>query len=243
MELLVLGDRPVEYLETVSSYLQQCGVYCGLTRAASGTFVIHIDDYLRPPFEIECVCEELDPLNVMRKTEKLGLVFQDVPNVISISSVKWFSEFQYNVDENWWGIDRWVSWDVYQKKVRSAFPSAKFGWVFSNAEKISMCNRFFQEEKNAAALHLSLQPLRSADVPALMERFLNEIGEEKFLKGLSGYDDTVGFMFSSSPDADTNCIGEKTNIYWTLYSFLQTSGAEGQDLYHSLFSTGEGTAF
>ncbi len=241
MELLVLGERPAEYIGTAADYLNQCGVYCGVTRTAAEAFTLEIDDYLQPPFQIDCVCEELDPLNVMGRVGNLA-AFRDVPNVVNISSVKWFPEFRYNVDENWWGIDQWVGWDVYWKKTRSAFPAAKFGWVFSGAEKIFMSSRFFQDEENAAALRLSLQPLRGTDIPELMERFFTEIGEERFLQGIRGSDDTAGFLFSPGADVNLNRISEKTNIYWALYSFLQTSGPKSQKVYESLFTAGAGTA-
>lgn len=241
MELLVLGDRPAEYIETAVGYLNQCGVYCCMTRTEAGAFTIEIDDYLQPSFQIDCVCEELNPLNVLGRLGELSVV-RNVPNVINISNIKWFPEFRYNVDEDWWGIDQWTGWDVYWKKVRSAFHSAKFSWVFSSAEKISMCSRFFKDGENAAALHLSLRPLCDTDIPELMERFFIEIGEERFWQGTRSSCDTVGFLFSRGTDVNLNRISEKTNIYWVLYSFLQASGPESQKLYESLFTDGGGVA-
>lgn len=235
MELLVIGERPTEYLETVSCYLNQCGIYCNVVQTAVGTYTVRIDDYTRPPFEISCVCEELNPSNVIKKTEKLSADFKNATYVVNISNIKWLPEFQYNVDENWREVDQWISWEVYQKRIRSTFCSAKFGWVFSGAERISMCSQFFQDVENDIALHLSLQPLCGADIPALMQRFLIEIGEEKFLESINKSDDIAGFMFSPFFDASKNYISEKTNVYWILYSFLQSSGPDSQKLYYSLF--------
>lgn len=238
MKLLVLGDHPAEYIETVAGYLNQCGVSCGLTRTAAGAFTIEIDDYLQPPFQIDCVCEELDPLNVMKRVGELAAI-QDAPYVIHIANIKWFPEFRYNVDENWWGIDQWVSWDVYWKKVRLVFPAANFSWVFSNAEKVSLCSRFFQAGENVAALNLSLRPPHGTNIPELMERFFVEIGEERFGQRVCSSGDTVGFLFSPDAGVSLNQISEKTNIYWVLYLFLQGSGPESQALYESLFIDGE----
>lgn len=237
MKLLVLGDRPAEYIETAAGYLNQCGVCCCMTRTAAGAFTIEIDDYLHSPFQIDCICKELNPLNIVGKAEELSVI-QDVSNVINISSIKWFPEFRYNVDEDWWGIDQWAGWDIYWKKVRSVFQSAKFSWVFSNTEKISMCSRFFEDSENSPALHLSLQPLCTTNIPELMERFFCEIGEERFWQGASSSHDTVGFLFSPLTNVNLNQISEKTNIYWVLYSFLQASGPESKNLYEILFTDG-----
>lgn len=237
MELLVLGDRPAEYIEMTAGYLNQCGIYCCETRTAAGTFTIEIDDCLQSPFQIDCTCEELNPIDAIRKLEELSVI-RDVPNVISISNIKWFPEFRYNVDEDWRGIDQWVDWDIYRKKIRSVFQSAKFSWVFSNAEKISMCSRFFEDRKNSPALHLSLQPPCNTNIPELMERFFIEIGEERFWQETRSRCEAVGFLFSPDINVNLNQIGEKTNIYWTLYSFLQASGPESNKLYERLFTDG-----
>lgn len=235
MELLILGYHPTEYLETVASYLNQCGIYCYIEKTAIDDYTISIDDYSQHVFEVNCICQEWNPSNIVKKIENLSTDRLNISHVIHISHIKWFSEFRYNVDENWKEMDKWVSWDVIQKKTRSAFPSANIGWVLFGAEKISLCSQFFQGKDNDIALRLSLPVLYDIDMPALMQRFLVEIGEENFCQSIKEHNDIVGFMFSLFPEADEICISEKANIYRTLYTFLQASGAECKLLYDSLF--------
>lgn len=225
MALLILGSGTLEYLETVSSYLNICDISCDL-RQEGRKHKLTIDTFLSDPFEIDCFCEEISPTQVVRQIKAIESEIRISNQIINVLQIKQFSAFRYNVDEAWDGLERWKSVDVYQRSFQTMrerySKSAKTGWVLSGAEKIGMASSFFKNEKNKEFMNISphtKDSYSSADIHKVMEQFLKDIGEERFYKNIQDHEDIVGLAFSRS-NSDNSLISEGTSIFWTLYSFL-----------------------
>lgn len=226
MKVVLLGVGTVPYLYEIQRCLDSQGIICKIKQQEQSLEAVQgyqIKLETATDFDdIEVICCETPPLEAVNCLKRVGSYLQMATHIINIVPIKWFSEFRYNVDNHWEGIEHWIQPYIYQRTLYSlTAKSAQISWVLAEAEKAGVSNSFFSHDKNSQMFTISPQEsdFDETAIQTIVKNFLCDIGELVFCQQMRE-NEFVGLGFSSSGIGEY-LISERANQFWVLNSFSQ----------------------
>lgn len=233
IKVAILGRKTVTYLHEILECLDEQGIAYNLTsqheqdQKGMQKFQLRMD-MVTAVAVVDVICCEIPPLGAMDRLKEAEACLQTASHIINLIPIKWFAEFRYNVDSSWGKVEQWIRPHLYQRELyalsnRDAFVS----WVLTEAEKAGLSSSFFDHVENSAAFtDFTAEPHSGEEaVQAVVENFLDDIGESVFLQQM-GEKDVIGLgLFTSGTDG--YWVSERASRFWVLRSFSQVQRATG----------------
>lgn len=234
IKLVISGDGTVRYLYHILQCLHTCGISSTINQQTQQTsapgYLVQLESITGPGAVIEAVCCQIPPHKAVESLQKESFHLQTASHIINLLPIKWFPEFRYNVDSSWAKVDQWVKPLIYQRALHAlSGSSTQISWVLTEAEKAGISSGFFDHPENHAVFTVSPEQLDGKEpaMQAVIENFLNDIGEETFCQQM-GENEFAGFGFSAS-GADGYLVSESANRFWLLRSVLPVLKSAGMD--------------
>lgn len=226
-EILVIGRHTRAYLHTVAAALRRCGFSCinssGLPGEDENLFMLTAKNYNGIDISMPCRCCELDPGNAEKEFIACTNQLERVKGIIVVLPIKFFAAYRYNVDDDFVGIEDWITPDLLQRIIHSIIcgTTVSLSWVITGVDQVThtMMNDAPIEELSLVSLAEDIFDLQQK-ADEVVRRFFCEDEEILFLDGCKD-DKVISFGFLQNSCAPE--IGEKTCVLWNMNSFWRAT--------------------
>ena len=228
LQINFIGYNVIGYLKKIITYMDQNNIECNVSDKVNGQFEIVLSDFLGRKIELLICCTEISMK--WELNELLGINIDKNSWYFVILPVKCFPALRYNIDEDWNGIENWATPIMYKRKFNEiGLESSRLIWIFQGIECIQLTNDFFQRAENKVIMNiknLTEWGEKEEEIKNIICRFLEEIGEKKYWEKEEWL--YVGFFKNKKGGA---LVGEKTDLFWTMYPMLRLLKANGFTLF------------